>query len=113
MEAKQRRGDGNWQVDKRVSLATGINMVQLIAVVWFGATFYTQVQSNQILTEKRFTEFTEQRKEFNDEMKNMQDAQTKLIIDMSSMSKDITTQSVSLKDISDILHAQDERGRNK
>ena len=33
---------GSWAVDKRGNLATGINLVQLIAMIWFGASFFTQ-----------------------------------------------------------------------
>lgn len=108
--AKER---GNWSLDKSINLATGINLVQLVAFVWFGASFYTTVSANQVLTEKRFTEFAEQRKIYNDQMMKMQDAQTNLTInmaamskDISSISKDVASQSTSINEISGMLRSQ-------
>lgn len=92
-------------MDKRVSLATGINLVQLIAIVWLGSSFYTTVNNNQTLNEKRFQEFAEQRRAYNEQMAKMQESIVALTINTSSIAKDVTTQSTNIKEISDLLHS--------
>lgn len=96
---QQKEENGDWALDKRISLATGINLIQLITIVWFGSSFYTTVTSNQTLNEKRFQEFADQRKTYNEQFSKMQESIMALTINTSAMAKDITTQSTDIKDI--------------
>lgn len=93
----------SWAIDKRINLATGINLVQLVAVIWFGASFYTQVNANQLRNDERFAEFSEARKTQNQQMLKLQEAQNELLVKISTISERMSSQADVVKDIRDIL----------
>lgn len=94
-------------------IIAGLGLGQFIAIIIFGTTFYNQVSNNQTNNEKRFQEFADQRKIYNDQMTKMQESQTGLTITTNGISKDIITQGLQVKEIIDTLHAQDMRNKSK
>lgn len=95
--------NADWALDKRINLATGINLIQLLAVVWFGASFYTQVNANQVKNDDRFIAFAEQRKLSNDQMAKMQEDQGKVLVQISAMTERVNAQTDVIKDIRELL----------
>src|SRR5258708_20947965 len=92
-----------WGFDKKVGPATFINLAQLITIVWFGSSFYTQVNINQTHNEERFQQFAEQRKIQGDQMVKLQDAQDQLLIQLTTLSDHQQSTTEALKDIRDLL----------
>lgn len=103
VDLKSKDGKETWAIDKRINLVTGINLIQLVAIIWFGASFYTQVNANQLRNDERFTEFSETRKTQNDQMVKLQEAQNELLVKLSAMSERMNSQTDAVKDIRDIL----------
>lgn len=94
---------GSWAIDKRINLATGINLIQLVTIIWFGASFYTQVNANQLRNDERFSEFSEARKVQSEQMLKLQEAQNQLLVKISTMSERMDAQTDAVKDIRTIL----------
>jgi hypothetical protein len=97
------RSSEKWGIDKRVGLATGVNLIQLITIIWLGASFYTQVSSNQINNEKRFQDFSEQRKVYDMQMTKMQDVQTQMLVQLSAMSERMSSTTDAIKEVRDAV----------
>jgi hypothetical protein len=90
-----------WGVDKKISIATGINLVQLLVVVWYGSAFYTQ-------TNERFTTVDKQRTVQDTQLGTLQAAQLKaqegqnqILVELAKMSERVNSQNDLIKGIRD------------
>ena len=104
MASKDKTSDGTrWGFDKRVGPATIVNLVQLITIVWWAATFHTQVTDNQARNEDRFTQFSEERKTQSESMLKLQEAENQLLLQLTKLSdqQEITTE--NLKELRDVI----------
>ena len=92
-----------WGLDKRVGPATFINFTQLVAVIWFGSAFYTQVNADRVRTDERFTSFSEARKAQDDQIAKMQTIQENMLVTMTKMGDQQEATADTLKDIRELL----------
>lgn len=73
-----------WGIDKRISIPT---ILQLGAVIVFGATFYNQVNNNQLKNEERFSAFAEERKVQASQMIESQKVQNQILIELTKITE--------------------------
>jgi hypothetical protein len=92
-----------WGLDKRVGPATFINFTQLVAVIWFGSAFYTQVNADRTRTDERFQSFTEARKAQDDHIDKMQTIQESMLLSMTKMGDQQEATTEALRDIRELL----------
>jgi hypothetical protein len=92
-----------WGLDKRVGPATFINLTQLVAIIWFGSAFYTQVNADRVRTDERFQSFSESRKAQDDQIGKMQNIQENMLVTMTKMGDQQEATTDALKDIRELL----------
>jgi len=92
-----------WGLDKKVGPATFINFTQLVAVIWFGSAFYTQVNADRARTDERFASFSESRKAQDDHIDKMQTIQQNMLLTMTKMGDQQEATTEALRDIRELL----------
>lgn len=109
-EPNRLREKEGWGVDRKVSIATGINLVQLLFVVWYGAAFYTQ-------TNERFDAVSKQRAAVDAQMAALQAAQIKaqegqnqILVEMAKTSERMNSQNDLMKELRDAIKTGNKGG---
>ena len=92
-----------WGIDKRVGPATFINFTQLVAVIWFGSAFYTQVNADRVRTDERFQSFSDARKAQDEQITKMQTIQENMLVTMTKVGDQQEATTEALKDIRELL----------
>jgi len=92
-----------WGIDKKVGPATAVNLVQLVTIIWFGASFYTQVNANQSKNEDRFSIYADQRKDQDAHIIKLEEDQNKILIQMSAMTERTNALTDVIKDVRDAV----------
>lgn len=96
-----------WGIDRRISLT---NVIQLIAVICFGVTFYNQVNNSQAKNEDRFAAYAEERKAWNAQLIELQKVQNQTLLEITKLSDHENYLTDTIKDLSSIIK---EKGASK
>lgn len=104
---KQRKNEPDatkkWGIDKRISIPT---IMQLVAVVFFGSTFYNQVNNNQVKNEERFAAFAEERKVQASERIENQKIQNQILIELTKINERENYLTDTVKGLSDAVKSK-------
>lgn len=78
-------------------------MIQLIAVLVFGVTFYNQVNNNQAKNEEKFASYAEERKAWNAQLIELQKVQNQTLLEITKLSDHENYLTDTIKDLSSII----------
>lgn len=102
----KKRAHETWSLDR----ATGINLAQLIVIVFASGVFYSQINANQAKNDERFEMFAKQRDSQTIQMGKFQEIQGQTLVQLSSLTERQSAQTEVLKDIRESLRPQ-QQGR--
>lgn len=101
--SKRKNTRMGWGIDRRISIT---NIVQLMAVIVFGVTFYNQVNNNQVRNEERFSQFAQERKMSSDQMIEMQKGMNQVLLQLSTITERLNNTNETVKDLNESIKAK-------
>lgn len=76
---------------------SGVDWLKIVAIVFFGGVFWSQFNTSQQDTEKRFSEFKVTAEKRDDRMEELQKAQNTLVNQLTEIKGDMKSQLTEIK----------------
>lgn len=102
-EHRHSNSNGDISAIEKIFSRSGVNLMTLFAIIFSAGVFYNQNSAYHDRTEERFKEFADERDKQAAQIIKFEDIQNKTLIQLSSITERMNSQTEVLKDMREIL----------